>query len=77
MKRITIAMSDELYTDLLEYAADQSKKNVRRLSMGEAVRDLISIQLREVGYTRSLQRSLTLTAPHKEKKQLADKRLLP
>jgi hypothetical protein len=53
MKRITISMSDELYGDLLDYAADQSKKNVRRLSMGEAVRTLISIPLKELGYNRA------------------------
>ena len=64
MKRITIAMSDDLYADLLEYAADQSKKNVRRLSMGEAVRDLISVELRAIGYDKGSRRSLALTATH-------------
>ena len=47
-------MSDELYRDLLEYAADQSKRNVRRLSLGEAVRTLISIQLEGFGYSSTL-----------------------
>ena len=46
-------MSDELYRDLLEYAADQSKRNVRRLSLGEAMRTLISIPLKEYGYSHN------------------------
>jgi hypothetical protein len=50
MKRLTISMDDDLYRSLLEYAADQSKRNVRRLSLGEAVRTLISIQLEGYGY---------------------------
>jgi len=52
MKRVTIAMDDDLYKDLLDYAADQSKLNVRRLSIGEAVRSLISVQLNNIGYSR-------------------------
>jgi len=50
MKRLTISMDDDLYRSLLEYAADQSKRNIRRLSLGEAVRTLISIQLEGYGY---------------------------
>jgi len=53
MKRVTIAMDDDLYKDLLGYAADQSKLNVRRLSIGEAVRTLINQQLEIIGYGRS------------------------
>jgi len=52
MKRLTVAMSDELYKDLVEYAADQSKRNVRRLSLGEAMRTLTSVRLSELGYPR-------------------------
>ncbi len=55
MKRVTIAMDDDLYRDLLNYAADQSKMNVRRLSIGEAVRTLVTDQLDAVGYARSSQ----------------------
>jgi len=54
MKRLTIAMGDELYTELVEYAADESKRKVRRLSLGEAARTLISAQLAEFGYERAL-----------------------
>ena len=50
MKRLTIAMNDELYGRLLGYAADQSKSKMRRLSLGETVRTLVSSRLDELGY---------------------------
>jgi len=50
MKRLTIAMSDDLYARLLGYAADQSKSHLRRLSLGESMRDLVSARLDELGY---------------------------
>jgi hypothetical protein len=50
MKRLTIAMSEDLYARLLGYAADQSKSQLRRLSLGETVRTLISARLDELGY---------------------------
>lgn len=43
-------MDDDLYRRLLEYAADQSKIKVKRLSIGEAVRGLVTVQLTKVGY---------------------------
>jgi hypothetical protein len=50
MKRLTIAMSDDLYARLLGYAADQSKRQLRRLSLGETVRVLVSAGLDNIGY---------------------------
>ena len=50
MKRLTIAMSDELYGRLLGYAADQSKSQMKRLSLGETLRTLVSARLDELGY---------------------------
>lgn len=50
MKRLTIAMSDGLYRRLLGYAADESKRHMRRLSLGETVRILITARLDELGY---------------------------
>ena len=50
MKRLTIAMSDYLYGRLLGYAADQSKSQMKRLSLGETVRSLVSARLDEIGY---------------------------
>jgi len=50
VKRITIAMTDELYVRLLEFTADESKKKVRRLSLGNSIRTLISSKLDELGY---------------------------
>ena len=60
MKRLTIGMSEELYTDLLEFAADESKKKVRRLSLGRTVRALISAQLKQSGYERATVKPGTL-----------------
>ena len=50
MKRLTIAMSDDLYSRLLTFAADQSKSQLKRMSLGESVRDLVSARLEELGY---------------------------
>ena len=50
MKRLTIAMSDDLYARLLGYAADESKSQLKRLSLGESVRSLITARLDELGY---------------------------
>ena len=50
MKRLTIAMSDDLYARLLGFAADQSKSKLKRISLGESVRDLVSDRLDELGY---------------------------
>jgi hypothetical protein len=55
MKRLTIAMNDELYGRLLGYAADQSKSQMKRLSLGETVRNLVSSRLDELGYDMPLQ----------------------
>ena len=54
MKRLTIAMTDELYGRLLGYAADQSKSQMRRLSLGEVMRTLVAARLDELGYDMSL-----------------------
>jgi hypothetical protein len=50
MKRLTIAMSDGLYGRLLGYAADQSKSQRKRISLGETMRTLVSARLDELGY---------------------------
>ena len=50
MKRLTIAMSDELYARLLGYAADESKRKLKRLSLGETMRNLVSARLDELEY---------------------------
>jgi predicted transcriptional regulator len=48
MKRVTIALDDEMYLSLLEYAAQRSKREMRRFSMGEAIRDLVASRLETV-----------------------------
>jgi hypothetical protein len=62
MKRLTIAMSDELYGRLLGYAADQSKSQMRRLSLGETMRTLVSIRLDELGYGTPLDNAPRISA---------------
>ena len=59
MKRLTIAMSEDLYGRLLGYAADQSKSKMKRLSLGETLRTLVSTRLDEIGYEMPLE-----VAPH-------------
>ncbi len=49
MKRVTIALDDEMYVALLEYAAERSKREMRRFSMGRAIRDLVASQLETIG----------------------------
>lgn len=48
MKRVTIALDDEMYLSLLEYAAQRSKREMRRFSMGEAIRDLVASKLETI-----------------------------
>ena len=55
MKRLTIAMSEDLYGRLLGYAADQSKRKMKRLSLGETMRTLVSTRLDEIGYEMPLE----------------------
>jgi hypothetical protein len=50
VKRITIAMTDELYLALLEYSADESRKAVKKISLGMSMRSLMSSRLEELGY---------------------------
>ncbi len=50
VKRLTIAMTDELYLELLKFNADECKKEVRKLSLGSSIRGLISYRLEQLGY---------------------------
>jgi len=45
-------MSDELYLKLLEYTAEESKKEVRKLSLGNSIRSLMSSRLEQLGYRK-------------------------
>jgi hypothetical protein len=65
MKRLTIAMSEDLYGRLLGYAADQSKSKMKRLSLGETMRTLVSARLDEIGY------EMPLVAPRISSKRVA------
>lgn len=56
MKRLTIAMGDDLYASLVEFAAEESKRQVRRMSLGEAARTLILEQLNHKGHSPEIAR---------------------
>jgi hypothetical protein len=43
-------MGGDLYARLLGYAADQSKSKLKRFSLGETVRSLVTSKLDELGY---------------------------
>jgi len=43
-------MTEELYLELLKFNADQSKKEVRKLSLGSSIRGLIASRLKQLGY---------------------------
>ena len=57
MRRLTVALDDDLFGELLNYAADRSKQKVRRLSLGEAVRVLLAARLVQVGYRREARKT--------------------
>jgi hypothetical protein len=50
VKRITIAIPEELYATLLEFTADECKKKQRKLSLGNSIRTLMSSRLEQLGY---------------------------
>jgi hypothetical protein len=47
-------MTDELYLALLEYSADESRKAVKKISLGRSMRTLMSTRLDELGYSESV-----------------------
>ncbi len=58
-------MNDDLYLRLLQYVADESKRNVRRLSLGKALRTLVSSRLDQLGYQTNLQSEASVgISPH-------------
>ena len=48
MKRVTIALDERMYVELLEYSGEKSRRKVRRYSISEAIRELVAEQLRAV-----------------------------
>jgi hypothetical protein len=53
MKRITITLDEEMYISLLDYSLERSKAELRNVSTSEAVRELLSVQLRRMGKSPS------------------------
>ncbi|MFQ5710865.1 MAG: hypothetical protein ACE5GD_03700 [Candidatus Geothermarchaeales archaeon] len=49
MKRITIAIDEETYRCLVDYAAERSKREMRRFAIGEAIRELLRANLKGKG----------------------------
>ena len=50
MRRITISIDDEVYSSVIDYAADNSKDRLARFSMSRAIRNLLADRLRELDY---------------------------
>lgn len=53
MKRITITLEEDMYLQLLEYALEKSKAELRNYSMSEAIRDLLAMQLQRTEVRQS------------------------
>jgi metal-responsive CopG/Arc/MetJ family transcriptional regulator len=49
MKRITITLDEDMYIKLLDYSLERSKAEFRNVSMSEAIRELLAMQLRRMG----------------------------
>ena len=49
MKRITITMDEEMYIRLLDYSLQRSKAELRNVSVSEAVRELLELQIGRAG----------------------------
>jgi predicted CopG family antitoxin len=50
MKRITITIDDDIYTSLVDYAAETCKEDLTRLSVSRAIRKLLANRLEELSY---------------------------
>ena len=48
MKRITITMDEKTYLRLLDYALVRSKAELRNVSVSEAVRELLEMQMKRM-----------------------------
>ncbi len=42
MKKITVALEDALYVELIDYIADKTKREKGRLSISDSARELIA-----------------------------------
>ncbi len=47
MKKITVALEDQVYIALIDYVAEKSKRDKSRLSVSDSARELISKALKE------------------------------
>jgi hypothetical protein len=50
MKRITVSLDDDIYSSLIDYAADSSKQDLARLSISKILRDILASQLGQLNY---------------------------
>ena len=49
MKRVTITLDDATYLQLLEYALERSKSEMRNISLSEAIRILLGLEFSRMG----------------------------
>ncbi len=47
MKKITVALEDQVYMALVDYVVERSKRDKTRLSVSDSARELISKALKE------------------------------
>ena len=50
MKRITISLDDDIYSSLIDYAAEVCKEDLSRLSVSRAMRSLLATELQRLNY---------------------------
>jgi len=55
MKKITVALEDEVYIRLIDYVAAKSKKSRGRLSLSESASELIAAGLSYPGREKELE----------------------
>ncbi len=47
MKKITVALDDQIYLELVDYVAERGKRERGRLSVSDSAKELISRALRD------------------------------
>ena len=47
MKKITVALDDQIYMELVDYVAEKSKRERGRMSVSDSAKELISKALRD------------------------------
>jgi predicted CopG family antitoxin len=76
MKRITITIDDEIYTSLVDYAAQTCKEDLTRLSVSRAIRKLLANRLEELNYLPESHENYDAAAKKATPQQLPPRQIL-